>query len=121
METQYQGNTHFNAAEFIEELIEEERISRKKEVKVMEECNCNSEDDIHIDIQNKLRDEETDSRKKTCQEKKLQLIKDQEDNKVEFARRTKEKSEVDSKKEDFKRANANEISKHSFKKLNKRE
>jgi hypothetical protein len=51
----------FNVAEF----IEEERTGIKIEIKV--EGRVNPEDIILIDTQNKLRDEEIESSKKSCQ------------------------------------------------------
>jgi hypothetical protein len=51
-------NDHFNAIEFIEELMEEERAGVKKEKKKVAEVSVyNLEFDIPMCIQNKLRDE----------------------------------------------------------------
>jgi hypothetical protein len=96
----------------IEEKMEGKRTRVKKEVKV--ECGYNHEDIIPIDTQNKLRDEEIESRSKACQEQKLHLLKDEEENKVELARRIKEKSEEDRKKQEAKITRAHEVSNQCF-------
>jgi hypothetical protein len=57
MKKQKRANNHFNIAEFIEELMEEERTGVKKEEKKMiGEGSYHLEDDISIDNQDKLRD-----------------------------------------------------------------
>jgi hypothetical protein len=46
-------NAQFNVAEFIEELMKEERTCIKKEVKVIEEGGYDITDDIPEDIEKK--------------------------------------------------------------------
>jgi hypothetical protein len=58
-------NAHFDAIEFSEKLMEEERTI--KEVKSIEEDRNNPEDIIPMNTQNKLRDQEFESRKKADQ------------------------------------------------------
>jgi cation transport regulator ChaB len=65
---------------------------------MIEESGYNLEDDIPSDIQDRIRDKETESLKKVYQEHKLQLIKAEEEYKTKSDRRTKEKSEKDTKK-----------------------
>jgi carbonic anhydrase len=86
MKKQEQVNDHIDVSEFIEELMEEERAGIKK-------GGYNIKDDIPINIENKERNQEIESRKKAYQEQKLELIKDEEEFKAELARITKEKIE----------------------------
>jgi hypothetical protein len=87
-------NDPFNVAEFIGKQMEGKRTGVKKEEnKIIEEGAYRLEGSISTDIQDRLRDEEIESHKKTFQEQNLQLIKVEEEDKTELARRLKEKSE----------------------------
>jgi hypothetical protein len=83
MEKQKRINDSFNVVIFIEELMEEERTGVKKvEKNVIEENVDNLEDDLPINIQNKLRDQEIQSWKKEYQEQKLQPIEVEKSHKL---------------------------------------
>jgi hypothetical protein len=91
-------NAHFIVAEFIEKLMEEKRPCIKKKAKVIEEGCDDIKDDIPEDIEKRLKDEESESRKKVYQEQKLLIIKKEQNYKAELNRRTQEKMEQDRKK-----------------------
>jgi hypothetical protein len=80
----------------------------KKEAKVIEEGCDDIKDDIPEDIEKRLKDEESESRKKIYQEQKLLIIKKEQNYKAELNRRTQEKMEPDRKKQEDKIIRANE-------------
>jgi hypothetical protein len=65
--------------------------------------------DVPIDIKNKRKDQEIESRKKGYQKQKLQLIKNEEEYQGIIARITKENMEEDKKKQEAQIVRGNQI------------